>query len=242
MNKTVCRHCHALILETTAAACGGSCMPCFMDANAGWRPEQVRGIRERGDQDLDAAWQRHRALRYPPVGTTTVADACLPMLDSDASTLVAGYLGSGSLEPDDLQRLEDCRDDLLRVCSELSDEAAAYFDALRRLCDDVLQRFDLSTLRALPRPLNLAVEIIEQIEDEPRGRSLAWLCAFAASYGSDPLRSIDTIRRTGHLAFVDERGHPLPAWQCEAIVRTRQHDGVRVVATDEGSAWVHGGP
>ncbi len=85
-------------------------------------------------------------------------------------------------------------------------------------------------------------EIIEQIEEEPQGRPLTWLCDLIRRLGGDdPLVVLQGMWRAGYVTLVDEIGQVLPHWRCEEVFRDRRESGsVRVVATSHGSGWVHG--
>ena len=84
-------------------------------------------------------------------------------------------------------------------------------------------------------------EIIEQIEDEPNGRALVWVCRLARQHGKDsPLRILEQMWRAGYVALHDDRGNPIASWQCEAIWRAGdESERVNVVATGSGRAWLH---
>lgn len=86
------------------------------------------------------------------------------------------------------------------------------------------------------------IEVIEQLEDEPVGRSVRWVCTFMKSLGvTDPFETLGGMWRGGYLSFADPDGAPLPQWRCEQILRDRvEDDRTRLLATDEGSAWAHG--
>jgi hypothetical protein len=80
-------------------------------------------------------------------------------------------------------------------------------------------------------------EVIEQIEDEPEGRPLAWLCDLIRRLGrSDPLVVLQGMWRAGHVTLVDDTGRALPQWTCTELFRDQRESGpVRVVATSHRS-------
>ena len=56
-------------------------------------------------------------------------------------------------------------------------------------------------------------EIIEQIEDERNGRSLAWVCGLARQHGKDaPLRTLERMWREGYVVLYDDRGNVIASW------------------------------
>jgi hypothetical protein len=66
-------------------------------------------------------------------------------------------------------------------------------------------------------------EIIEQIEEEPNGRPLAWVCALARQLGRQmPLVMLEKMLRAGYLALHDDGGHQIAPWKCEEIWRSGQ--------------------
>ena len=78
-------------------------------------------------------------------------------------------------------------------------------------------------------------EVIEQIEEEPNGRSIEWMCSFLRELGStDPLVLLHNMWRAGYLAVDDESGLELKSWQCEPIWRGSEEVQPRVVATPLG--------
>jgi hypothetical protein len=85
-------------------------------------------------------------------------------------------------------------------------------------------------------------EVIEQLEEEPIGRPIAWVCDLARRLGrSDPMTMLWRMWQAGYLAMADDAGHLLQTWQCDEIWRVRREAfDVRVVATPFGSEWVHG--
>jgi len=85
-------------------------------------------------------------------------------------------------------------------------------------------------------------EVIEQIEEEPAGRALSWLVDFMRKHGvSDPMRTLGQMWRAEYLALVDAAGAALPRWRCEELWRAGlPRTDVAVMATQLGSAWVHG--
>jgi hypothetical protein len=90
--------------------------------------------------------------------------------------------------------------------------------------------------------LNIEVEIIEQVADEPFGRSVAWLCNLMDSLGHrDPFVALHGMWRKGYLSFADAERKQLPPWRCEQILRDHVRDGqVTVLATERGLQWVYG--
>lgn len=85
-------------------------------------------------------------------------------------------------------------------------------------------------------------EVIEQIEDEPHGRSLAWVCSLIRTLGrDDPLIVLSGMWRGGKVLFADDSGNPVPSWRCHDVLRTGDEAAAfRVLATDVGSRSVHG--
>lgn len=85
-------------------------------------------------------------------------------------------------------------------------------------------------------------EIIEQIEEEPNGRPLAWVCALARQHGrTTPLLMLEQMWRAGSIALHDDEGQAIARWKCEEIWRLGQESGAaNVVATDVGRRRVHG--
>ena len=85
-------------------------------------------------------------------------------------------------------------------------------------------------------------EIIEQIEEEPVGRSLNWCIDFATGLGCpDSIATISQMWRAGYLAMADRHGKSLPDWKIEQVMRAGgEHSDVFVLATDLGSKWAHG--
>ena len=85
-------------------------------------------------------------------------------------------------------------------------------------------------------------EIIEQIEEEPNGRSLAWVCDLARRLGKDdPLRVLEAMVEAGLISLTDERGRPLEPWECSEIWRSHEESrAVHVIATSDGSRSTHG--
>lgn len=85
-------------------------------------------------------------------------------------------------------------------------------------------------------------EVIEQIEDEPLGRDVAWICELIQSLGrDDPFQVLRGMWQAGYVQFVDREAHALPKWKCAAFFR----NGIlscemNVVATRKGGEWVHG--
>jgi hypothetical protein len=88
----------------------------------------------------------------------------------------------------------------------------------------------------------MEIEIIEQIADEPLGRSVSWVCDFMKSRGDgDPLVTLRGMWNGGHLQFTDANGMPLPRWRCEQILRNGVIESeARVLATDKGAKWAQG--
>ena len=86
-------------------------------------------------------------------------------------------------------------------------------------------------------------EVIEQIEEEPLGRPLGWVCALLRSLGRDePLLLIDGMLSGGYIRLLSSDSKPLPNWRWEQLLRTRVETAdVLVAATDCGSRWVHEG-
>lgn len=88
----------------------------------------------------------------------------------------------------------------------------------------------------------IELEVIEQIETNPTGRSYSWVCDYLATLGrNDPCSVLFGMWRGGHIVCIDQNGHQLPAWQCEELMRN-QHmpDHVSIKPTDAGLKWVHG--
>ena len=85
----------------------------------------------------------------------------------------------------------------------------------------------------------IEIEVIEQIEDEPVGRSVNWVRDFMKSLGHhDPFVALGGMWRGGYLSFASPDGTPLPKWRCEQVLRDRVlGDGTRLLATDKGVKW-----
>lgn len=85
-------------------------------------------------------------------------------------------------------------------------------------------------------------EIIEQVEHEPRGRSLAWCVGLAGRLGRpDGLVLIEGMWRAGHVALAEPGGEVLPRWRAEEAWREgATGEELMVLATESGSRWVHG--
>ena len=88
----------------------------------------------------------------------------------------------------------------------------------------------------------LEIEILEQIEDEPIGRSVNWLCEFIRSLGDqDPIFVLRGMWRGGYIRFIDVTGVDVPNWKCEELLDRRSADcDARIIATAQGREWVHG--
>lgn len=85
-------------------------------------------------------------------------------------------------------------------------------------------------------------EIIEQVEDEPRGRSIGWCAELAGQLGAcDPLVTLREMCRAGHLQLVGTDGAVLQPWQAEQVWRVGDaRRDIAVHATDLGSKFAHG--
>lgn len=85
-------------------------------------------------------------------------------------------------------------------------------------------------------------EVIEQIEGEPNGRSLPWICDLVRSFGQEePLVILHGMWRAGYLVFVDKEGKAIPKWKCAEFFRERiESSEARVVCTERGLEVVHG--
>ena len=85
-------------------------------------------------------------------------------------------------------------------------------------------------------------EIIEQIEEEPVGRTFAWCLAFAGEQGcSDPMTTLREMWRDGYVVLADADGAVLPDWRAREVWRAGvPREDLALLATDLGSAWVHG--
>ena len=81
-------------------------------------------------------------------------------------------------------------------------------------------------------------ELIEQIEENPGGRPLAWACDFLRRHGrEDPWPLLTALWTNSHLTVHTETGAVMPDWQCRALWRDRVvEDGVSVRATTRGAA------
>lgn len=89
---------------------------------------------------------------------------------------------------------------------------------------------------------NMEVEVIEQIKDEPLGRSAGWVCDFLNSLGhSEPFVVLHGMWRGGYLLLADAGGKQLPRWQSEQILRDGVQDSeAQLLATNKGAKWAHG--
>lgn len=85
-------------------------------------------------------------------------------------------------------------------------------------------------------------EVIEQVEEEPSGRPLPWVCDMLRRLGqTEPMNVLLGMWRGGFVTFGDDAGREMPAWACEAIFRVGDESPlVHVRATEAGSRWVHG--
>ena len=84
-------------------------------------------------------------------------------------------------------------------------------------------------------------EIIEQIEEEPVGRSLEWCVEFATGLGCpEPWTTLRQMWRAGYIALADAEGQILPEWRIEEVWRAGvARSDVAVLATDLGSTWAY---
>lgn len=94
----------------------------------------------------------------------------------------------------------------------------------------------------LDRIVIIELEVIEQIEAEPKGRPLFWVCDLIQRMGrSDPLAVLHGMWLGGYVGFVDNEGQTIPQWKCAELFRKNDNSvPVRVVTTALGSSWVHG--
>src|SRR5262245_25411509 len=94
----------------------------------------------------------------------------------------------------------------------------------------------LRTVVPFVKPMIIEHEIIEQIEEEPNGRPLDWVCALARQHGKKtPLLMLEQIWRAGYVALRDAEGPAIPRWKCEEIFRLGQEsERANVVATSLG--------
>ena len=95
-----------------------------------------------GEQDrmhnLVSLWQTHREAGWPKIHTPHEGE--LMTLDTVISGCVTYYLDSeGGLDPQRIDILETCLDDLNGLLPELEDEAEDYFARLRVLGGLLLQ-------------------------------------------------------------------------------------------------------
>ena len=90
--------------------------------------------------------------------------------------------------------------------------------------------------------VSVEVEVIEQIEEEDQGRSLAWVCDLIRGLSRDePMAVLRGMWQGGYVGLLADSGEALPRWRCAELFRTGDANApVRVVATDHGSRWVHG--
>lgn len=84
-------------------------------------------------------------------------------------------------------------------------------------------------------------EIIEQIENEPHGRSLAWCSRLAGRLGArEPRVTLRAMWRAGYLELREADGFVMQPWQVEQVWRVGElRDDIAVHATELGSTWAH---
>lgn len=87
------------------------------------------------------------------------------------------------------------------------------------------------------------VELIEQIEDEMAGRSVAWVCELLVSLGKgSPFDVLDAMWEARYIDFIDGEGAAVPRWRCEEVLRLQEPSVLcNVVSTEQGSEWARGG-
>jgi hypothetical protein len=82
----------------------------------------------------------------------------------------------------------------------------------------------------------LEIEIIEQIADQPQGRSFEWLREFIRSNESrDPNTILMGMWKAGKIEVRDNENHPYDQWKIEELFRNNAFTGSeRVTATRLG--------
>lgn len=85
-------------------------------------------------------------------------------------------------------------------------------------------------------------DLIEQIADEPHGRSLAWCTELLGQFGArEPWITIRQMYRAGHLRFTHADGTVLQPWQAEQVWRAGEpREDIAVHATDLACRFVDG--
>ena len=85
-------------------------------------------------------------------------------------------------------------------------------------------------------------EIIEQVMDEPLGRSVGWLQGIAASSDSSLLfRLLNGMWQSGKISFADSNGRTMADWEVTAFLRGGTScDNTHVIATDDGLDYAFG--
>ena len=85
-------------------------------------------------------------------------------------------------------------------------------------------------------------EVIEQVEEEVRGRRLDWVCTLIRKLGrDDPFVVLRGMWRAGYVTLTDGAGEPLPNSRSAELFRDETESSpVHVLATTLGSERVHG--
>ena len=85
-------------------------------------------------------------------------------------------------------------------------------------------------------------DVIEQIEEDPLGKTFTWVGALIRSLSEkDPFTVLHRMWRAGYIEFVTDDGETIPPWRTAQIFGSKaEHQAVRIVATYRGSRWVHG--